>query len=764
MTLFYVDQLPPAARIRVVIDGGALRLEGVDGPPDLDADGNPGGLDTIDFDTLRLAVIPGTSVCGRVFASRLAEMPGGETVNMPLEGVVITVDGMGEELRAVTDAMGNFRLEPVPAGRFFVHIDGREAVNAGRPEGAYYPFVGKAWRSIAGQEVSVGDVFLPLIAPGTLNPVSRDVKTDITFPPAVTEERPELAGVQITVPPDSLFAGDGTRGGRVGIAPVPPDRLPSPLPPGLEFPLVITVQTDGGTNFDQPVPARFPNLPDPETGEVLAPGEKSALWSFNHDTGRFEVAGPMTVSPDGEFLVTDPGVGIRAPGWHGSNGGSSGSGGGGKDGDCGKEGVLFGSAMTQCSIAVAAAATQADTFGAGWVVGAAEVIPVGFDCKVDPDGCLGSVVNTAVGFGLSCIPIVGGETSAAWVCGVSGGTAGKSLSDCVSAGDGQGGGIADDTLFASGRDVLADQQRILLEAARIVEILYGDAKWSTIDVGQIDLVAPFLDGLRRAMTADSDGGTRIVDSERTPLLALELPDEITHDDASRLLERWDRIMAGTITADEIDWEELRAAYVQYIDSTLELMEAGWETVFDGYTRGVPELFELTDERNAATSGQLVEGTYYRLTHGGSGFVQRGRLDGERRFAQLVLQPDSLYSIEYVHPETLDVAYVVFRSAPVGEAGSIPAALFGTPQSGDGDGDGLSDEAEEIVGSNPGSRDTDGDGILDGAEIRQGSDPLGGLLLRAGVVGAIDTPGEALHIAISDDIAVVADSVRGESPC
>lgn len=119
------------------------------------------------------------------------------------------------------------------------------------------------------------------------------------------------------VPADSLFANDGTRGGRVGIAPVDPDRLPGPLPQGLEFPIVITVQTDGATNFDVPVAVRFPNLPDPITGETLAPGDKSALWSFNHDSGNFELVGPMTVDDTGMFVESDPGFGIRAPGWHG---------------------------------------------------------------------------------------------------------------------------------------------------------------------------------------------------------------------------------------------------------------------------------------------------------------------------------------------------------------------------------------------------------------------------------------------------------------
>ena len=50
-----------------------------------------------------------------------------------------------------------------------------------------------------------------------------------------------------------------------------------------------------------------------------SPGEKTALWSFNHDTGRFGVVGPMTANADASLVCTDPGVGVPAPGWHGWN-------------------------------------------------------------------------------------------------------------------------------------------------------------------------------------------------------------------------------------------------------------------------------------------------------------------------------------------------------------------------------------------------------------------------------------------------------------
>ncbi|MBI1930117.1 Ig-like domain-containing protein [Candidatus Poribacteria bacterium] len=172
LTLFYQNVLPASARIRVTLKGEAL-LEVNGAAVDADGNGLPGGTATIDFDTLSLTVLPSTSVCGRVFASEL----GDSGMNLPLEGVTITVDGMESTLRTVTDSLGNFRLEPAPAGQFFVHVDGRTATHQ-VPTGAYYPFVGKSWQSVPGQETKIGNVYLPLVVPDTLQPVSATTNSE----------------------------------------------------------------------------------------------------------------------------------------------------------------------------------------------------------------------------------------------------------------------------------------------------------------------------------------------------------------------------------------------------------------------------------------------------------------------------------------------------------------------------------------------------------------------------------------------------------
>jgi hypothetical protein len=172
-------------------------------------------LGVVTFTTLNNQPVPRTAVIGRVFASELVDGSdtGTNALNRPLPGVVVTVDGQEESLRAVTDAQGNFRLEPAPAGRFFVHVDGRTAVGSTWPDGDYYPVVGKAWEAVAGRTDNLaggtGEIYLPLIKAGSLQSVSLTAPTPVTFVPEVVAANPALAGVAILVPPGGALRRRG---------------------------------------------------------------------------------------------------------------------------------------------------------------------------------------------------------------------------------------------------------------------------------------------------------------------------------------------------------------------------------------------------------------------------------------------------------------------------------------------------------------------------------------------------------------------------
>jgi hypothetical protein len=317
-TFFPANPLPPSTEVRVVVDGSQIK-----DPQGLLIDGagnsSPGSQGTADFRTLPLTRIAGTDVFGYVYDS-YNKNPDGS--NIPVVGATIRVDAF-PQANTVTDANGYFLLRDMPAPSFFVHVDGSTASNA--PAGTMYPSVGKEFMSVPGQTTqltmngSTFNVYLPPMATGDIQALSATQSTDVgfgaggmtelhnmfpTIDPAVWQR------LKVTFPANSAQDNAGNAATQAAVIPVPPDRLPAPLPPGQNPKLVISIQAMGATRFDVPAPLTYPNI------DGLAPGTKALVWSFNHEAGRWDVIGTATVSADGLTLVTDPGVGIKAPGWH----------------------------------------------------------------------------------------------------------------------------------------------------------------------------------------------------------------------------------------------------------------------------------------------------------------------------------------------------------------------------------------------------------------------------------------------------------------
>jgi uncharacterized repeat protein (TIGR01451 family) len=723
VTLFYLEPLPASARVRVTFVGDGLPNQFGN---DVDADGNtaPGGVATIDFDTLSMTTVPGTRVCGRVFASELAPGDSGTSVNVPLEGVTIHVEG-SDTLKTTTDALGNFCLDPAPVGKFFVLVDGRTAVN-GVPPGTYYPAVGKPWESIAGQEVNVGNAFLPLVPVGTLKPVSRTEETELTFAPSVLAQFPEFEGTMVMVPADSLYADDGTRGGMVGIAPVPPDRLPGQLPPGLEFPLVITVQTDGATNFDRPVPACFPNLPDPVTGGPLAPGEKNGLFSFNHDIGVWEHQGPMTVTPDGRLICTDPGVGIVAPGWHGSGPPPSGP----------------------------PPPPPPPPCPPGQTQGCTPPPPpppcprppdpdLGFKlqlCAQERDNGFNSCSRTAAAFSLAAtLAYTGAMAACVAACG-------STLIGCA----------AFPTCYASASFVYTS-------ALTMVSVNLNNCIQDKVDAYELcvkramgpppppckssfslpfESTGPPLQGLRDAATDPViDQITQIMNEIHSLLEPFtnsgEQPPPSVLQQAADLRAQADLIAGGSAT--DVLRAELanREATLQPIDDPTSPAR--------GNAPPYPILYMAEIQRPSVKlrlRGQTLPNGQYTL------FVPR---DG------------SLTSISFYDPRTKSFGIEFPRVTP-NLRYRIPrvhlAPLDDTAN--DADQDGLADSVEAVYGTDPYRADSDNDGVSDGAEVEQGTNPLDGQPVQTGIIASADTAGTAVDVCAVNDVAVVADSSAGVS--
>ncbi|PAY17972.1 hypothetical protein CKO51_18350 [Rhodopirellula sp. SM50] len=321
-TFFYDAPLPASTEIRVVVDGA--KIIGRDGLAlDADGDDEPGGVQNADFRTLPLTPVKGTGVFGFVKDSNTGE---------PIVGATIRVDSLPGK-NVVTDVNGRFELTDMPAPEFFVHIDGTTATNL--PAGYLYPNVGKPFHSKAGRLVQLNmggtpfDIYLPPLKETDIQGLSPTEPTLVGFG---TDGRSRLEQIlpdidptlfdefSLTVEPGAALDDLGTPATTAAIIPVEPDRIPAPLPSYLDPQLVVSIQVPGATGFDVPAEVTFPNF------DGLAPGEKSSIFSFDHDAGKWKIVGTGTVSEDGRRIVSDGGV-IEAPGWHTAQTGSLAKGG-----------------------------------------------------------------------------------------------------------------------------------------------------------------------------------------------------------------------------------------------------------------------------------------------------------------------------------------------------------------------------------------------------------------------------------------------------
>ena len=136
---------------------------------------------------------------------------------------------------------------------------------------------------------------------------------------------------------------------------------------------------------------------------------------------------------------------------------------------------------------------------------------------------------------------------------------------------------------------------------------------------------------------------------------------------------------------------------------------------------------------------------------GEAAVQRGEATGRRQF---LLAANTTYRLFKLDRASLRVGYVEFRSGPDGSRFEVPPVpLRDASYLVDADGDGLSDLAEFVLGTDPNDPDSDDDGILDGAAAQAGviRDPL----LRTGLIASVQLPGNAQDVCALDDMAVVA---------
>lgn len=804
-SLFYLEPLPSNARLRVTFDGTQLS-DLIGRPFDANGDGLAGGVYRMSFDTHTNGGIPATGITGRVLQAApeaSATVPESFPAT-PVPGVTITVDGQEQTLRTTTDAQGYFTLTPCPTGVFFVHIDGRTSPMSAYPNGCFYPVVGKQWEAVPGKAdnlaAGTGIIYLPRVCAGTLQPTSLTEDTNVAFPQQVLTLNPNLVGTTVEIPANSVFSDDGTRGGRIGIAPVPSDRLPSPLPPGLSLPLVITLQSDGAGNLDRPAPVSFPNLPDPVTGIKLGPGKKSALWSFNHDTGQWEVVGPMTVTADGNFLKSDPGVGIRQPGWHGAMPGSQVSG---------------------------------DPFP--------EIPDFDNPCwqnRPDADKLLEETKK--------CIVSLSNKLRRLWVCvdGISGfAFQAYRINDLI---EKFGDRITNARLAADANDYESARQwyclavesyneinkfvESALKAVQCAQTLVSSAK-PLLTCAKSSLVS--LEGYCGSLTnVPAECKTQrilciVVATLKTSLDFIENGFKLAElkigqfgfEDYRTIVNhayQWLKApnFAGMACSsaillpppDDLDFEPsiqtccggsepstepeavIRSEPVDFPPlpdaDAMRLMAVTWSTTVSNIasqtsstlttlnavgneTRAAQLEMARAYSNYASTRQQLSQRSpspfYFRAwvaeDNGSVPFQIRGRSTDGRIFASL----PSYYGFEIgiVDPQRLTVHSGFLLSPADGEQVFVPVLSESSDPSGDSDTDGLSGIAESILGTDPNGPDTDNDGVTDGAELKNGTDPLSGIAAATGIVGGAEvSSGDCRDVAAVNDVLAAACGSEG----
>jgi hypothetical protein len=698
--LFCSEPLPSSARVRVTVDGGRIvdLAEGL--AVDADGDGEPGGVRRIDFDTASVIGILNTSVFGDVFASEKG--PRGEEV--ALEGVVLTV--VGTDITATTGPDGRYELVGVPVPEFFVEIDGSGVKST--PPGGYYPILGKRFHSTAGYSRPQFRIYLPLIPNATLVDVQPDQPARVGLPAEGRERLAELVpGVDpavfdrlvLEVPPGSLQGRDGTPGTKVGIFPVDSSRLPTPLPGGLTHRFDITVQADAEL-FDVPAPITFPNL------DGLKPGEKTLLMSFDHAKGDWVVAGTMTATEDldgdglGDAVRTDPGVGVRAPGWHQ---------------------VQFG-----CRVKIGPPAPCRGNECCGQPGGFRTNCPDN-PCIKNADGCIVEYLDRVK----QCFSDNGNQMP------------------CISSGNdgcshGKGGtrpschytnqavdiqmrdnnGIQHDKMRVQAiAKCLAGNQPLVYEAPnkwyKASNIEYKDCKITLL----VELVGPDYAPLKKTgphYHLEIEGCVGLKKKDRIPcecstpnLLVIAAGGELGEDDErSRIVSPFDFL--------------LEFGSDSYLRGTAR-HSSGDEFVLPPLNPGLVVLFSRATNTLWATEF---------ITPLAGGVTTATNQTSQEKDVLAALYQD------LVLPSQRNPVFA--------------------DESEDRDVDGLRALTERILGTNDEDIDTDHDGSPDGAELRAGTDPLDGLPAAIGVLASIDTPGVAQDICAADNLVAVADGPAGVS--
>ncbi|WP_420382221.1 Ig-like domain-containing protein [Novosphingobium sp.] len=347
--LFFTDPLPGSSNITLHVDGSKIRGAADGTFLDAAGTGTAGSVLTQTFTTVSTSFVANTSLTGVVLDPGPDLQPmtfddvragpdqtlhtADDKYLLPIAGVKVYI--LGHEDQAVyTDATGHFTLTNVPTGDVKVVLDGTTATND--PANYYFPTMTMDSTIKAGQSNtlmgSMGTaaeaaanatypvVYLPRVQMNILQTVAAAGTTTVTAVQGstaattipITDAQRQM--ISLTVAGGSVLDANGNplANPQVGISTVPAALVKDMLPAGLmQHTFDITIQAPGASVFTTPAQLTMPNVFN------LAPGSKTYILSFDHQTGKLVIDGTATVSADGLTVTSDPGSGVTAPGWHG---------------------------------------------------------------------------------------------------------------------------------------------------------------------------------------------------------------------------------------------------------------------------------------------------------------------------------------------------------------------------------------------------------------------------------------------------------------